>query len=292
MSTQPPAADSKPAEPSASTEGRTFRRRVGARWKWIAGTILGAALVGIGGGVAERVLGGAETATRQVLQGAQAPLTVRVMRPGTYTSGHVYAPYYIVPEDHVSDPMSLPVAEMRNPQTFFDHGWAMQHGAVAGSEQVVRLELRGRSEDPITIGAVRAEVVERRPPVEGWYVASPGCGAEPIRIAAVDLDAAVPEVEYWDEHGPRKDLALSVTRSDVELIELHASTRTSMVDWRVQVFYSGPRGEGVLTLHDADGQPFRVSTETASDGYRPTFGGKAPGVIRVREWDANGITAC
>jgi hypothetical protein len=131
--------------------------------------------------------------------------------------------------------------------------------------------------------------VDRGPPVEGWYVASPGCGAEPIRIAAVDLGAAVPEVEYWDERGPRKDLAFSVTQSDVELIELHASTTQSTVDWRVQVFYSGPRGEGVLTLHDTDGQPFRVSTETASDGYRPNFGGKAPAVVREHQWDANGI---
>jgi hypothetical protein len=44
-------------------------------------------------------------------------------------------------------------------------------------------------------------------------------------------------------------------------------------------------------LVDDSGKPFQVTTETASDGYRPpTPPGKR--FTREHDWDREGITAC
>ncbi len=294
MSSEPPAAAPPPAKddpPAAGQEKPSLGARAHARWKWIAGTIAGTFVVAVGGALANWTIGGAEHATKKVLQGTKAPLTVRVLRPGTYGSGHVYAPYYIVPTARVADPTALPKADLGHSETFFDYAWSLEHGAVPGDPQVVRLELRGRGDEPVTVSGIRALVVGRTAPVAGWYVADPACGPEPVRLATIDLDAGVPKVEYWDDSGPHKDLAVSVTRSDLELIELHASSKRSTVDWRAQVFYSGPEGEGTVTVDDG-GKPFRVSTESASAGYRPDFAGGKPKLVREHSWDKNGITAC
>jgi hypothetical protein len=61
-----------------------------------------------------------------------------------------------------------------------------------------------------------------------------------------------------------------------------------MVDWNLELFYSGPDGDGSVTVDDA-GKPFRVTTESASDGYEPV---SATQVKREHAWDANGIVAC
>jgi hypothetical protein len=279
---------------TASTPG--FWQRLSGRQKAAAGTIATAFLVAIGGALGTWFMRGAETATQQVLQFGNppdAPISVRVSEPGTYVSAHVFAPYYIVPEDEVASPEDLPQAEAANEATFFDDAWAQRRSAVAGSPQIVRLEIRAKGDEPITVNAIRANVLARQEPVEGWYVASPGCGVEPVRTAIIDLDQPAPTVQFIDESGSPAPLALSVTRTDIELVELQAASEQSTVDWVAEVFYSGPEGDGSITVSD-DGHPFRVSSEQASDGYRFGFVSKTgpPKPQREQSWDANGITAC
>jgi hypothetical protein len=283
---------------TAERTGRklTFWQRFTGRQKAAAAAIGTAFLGAIGVGLATWLIRGAETATEKLLEinnPPDAPLIVSVAEPGTYVSAHVYAPYYIVPRSEVASPAELPDAEAADEATFFDSSWAQQHGAVAGSPQIVRLEIRARGDEPVTVTAIRATVATRAEPIDGWYVASPACGVEPIRTAVIDLDQPTPKVLFIDDSGSPAPLALSVTRTDLELVELQASSERSTVDWVAEVFYSGPEGDGSITVSD-DGRPFRVSSESASDGYRFGFVDETspPTLQREPSWDTNGITAC
>ena len=82
-------------------------------------------------------------------------------------------------------------------------------------------------------------------------------------------------------------LALSVTRTDAELVQLMARTRKALVDWQAEVLYSGPDGDGSVIVND-DGAPFRVSTEIGSTAYKYEGQGKAR---REPFWD-RGIRVC
>lgn len=245
--------------------------------------IVGAAfLSGIGGYIATRATGSVEELV------ASAPLSVRVIPGGEYTPAHVYAPFYVYPSDGPR-PEDL-VADSIDWRTWGD--WSTRHGAVHGSPRIVRLELRGAGDEPVVIHDVRVRVLARRPPVEGWFAASGGCGAETIRMASVDLDASPPTVEYFDEDYMRvtRPVALSVHRGDVEVLELHAYTRTSDVDWVADISYSAAQKSGSVTVTDG-GQPFRVTSETASRGYSILFYEEGAELERRTLWD-DGIRMC
>ena len=265
------------------------------RGRKIAAAIGAAIVVAIGGIVATWITNAAESTTKHILNPAGAPIQVRVAGAGTFFSGHVYAPYYVVPRTRVASPAAIgqtDLAKMAKAEGFLDYAWMNAHGAVPGSPQIVRLEVRGKGDEPVIVNAIRAKVVSRQTPVDGWYIAAPGCGAEPVRVAAIDLDTPRPTVGYVDARGESTHLALSVTRTDAELIELQASTRHASFAWQAEVFYSGPKGDGSLTVDD-HGSPFRVTTETGSDGYRPDFAASdGPSLKREHRWDKRGILAC
>ena len=236
-----------------------------------------------------------ESATKRVLAGSDAPLEIRVASPGTFVSGHLWAPYYVIPKDRVPGPEAISKADLSNlrDKRWVDEPWVEEHGGLAGSPDVVRLELRAKSDEPVTVTAIQPEVVSEQEPTDGWYIADPvGCGIEPVRFVNIDLDVSPPTVGYFeDDASPeRQNLALSVTRTDAEQVELRASTRKATVEWRAKVFYSGPDGAGSVTIDD-EGQPFRVTTETSSDGYRGNPVGKQL-IAREHFWDENGITSC
>jgi hypothetical protein len=140
------------------------------------------------------------------------------------------------------------------------------------------------------VTAVSPEIVRRQAPVKGWYLAAPACGAEPVWAARINFDAPRPRVGYWTADGSSvKHLALAVTRTDPAQMELWASTRKAMLDWRATIFYSAANGDGSLTVDD-QGNPFQVSTETDSDGY--SLGDSNAThlvVVRRHDWDKRGI---
>lgn len=279
-----------PAASPASNEAPPGKKGLLAtRGRKIVAAVGAAFLAGIGGGIAAWVLSAAESVAGEAFGGP--PLQVRVAPAGTFASGHPYAPYYVLPRARIAGPSALPDRETRV-ENFFDHEWAEKRGGLPGSPQIVRLELRGKTEEPIVVNAIRVNVVRSTAPIRGWYVAQPGCGAEPVRLVDVDLDASPPSVRYVDEKfRERKRLAFSVTRTDVELIELHASTERATVEWRAEVLFSGPDGQESLEIDDG-GRPFRVTTETESEGYTPASDGRRASVRRAKSWDKQGITAC
>jgi hypothetical protein len=270
-----------PGGPDGGSTRAGFLRTRGAK---VAAGVTAGFLAAVGGYIGNRLLSVAERPF------ADAPLTVRVLPEGTFESGHVWAPYYVVPNDVMRGPSALSTSQREAAA----NGRRPSADAIAGSDQVVRLEIRGATDTPVLIHEIRANVVRRSPPVRGWFVASPGCGAAPVRIAAIDLDRGPSRAVYYDEEGREsKDLVLRVDKSDVEVVEIHASTSKSSVEWTIEVFYSTDEGTGSLSVTDGD-RSFRVTTERASKGYRPAeFDAEgAPGsFVREPSWD-DGISAC
>jgi hypothetical protein len=266
------------------------------RGRKIAAAIAGAFLASIGAGLGARALNSAENVTKKALEGPSAPLVVRVMPPGTFPAGGPIGQYYVVPRSELSGPTGLEPGEVSidDPP---DLAFAKRHSAVDGSPQFVRLQLRAKGDEPVTINSIKIHVEKRVAPVEGWYAVSGGCGGLETRIATVDLDSPNPEAHFLDELGaPNRRITLFVTRTDIEQIDLQASTRKSMVDWTAEVFYSGPDGDGSIAVDD-HGQPFRVTTETASDGYSLAFSTAPseegrPEFEREHRWDGTGISMC
>lgn len=271
-----------------------LRGLLATRGRKIAAVVGAAFLAGVGSGIAAWVV----SATKEAVRGGPGlPLQIRVARSGTFFSGADFAPYDVIPVSRVAGPAVLTRAQLIDQvgdEGVVDFGWAQEHGGVAGSPQVVRLEIRARTDEPVTITAIKAIVLRRRPPVDGWYVVSPSCGPEPVRAAEVDLDAPVPNVVYTSADGSTqgKELAFTVTRTDLELIEIHAVTRSERVAWRAEVFYSGPNGDGSIAVDDG-GRPFVVTTERRSAGFSPdSRAGRALKLRRRHDWDRVGIQAC
>jgi hypothetical protein len=235
---------------------------------------------------------GEDTANKVIVGLSGGPINVKVVPEGEFSSGHVFAPYYVIPRDWVANPREAGQARLERiaeQGAVLGDAWTEGHGGMPGSPQIIRLELSGKSDKRVTITGLRPQVLSSGPPVKGWYVASPGCGAQPVRIANLNLDAPAPVRGFFDEGGRERHLALSVTRDDREQLELHASTRRAAVTWKAQVFYSSADGSGSVTV--PEGAPFKVTSETASEGFRTDFAGSRPSVTREPAWD-KGITAC
>jgi len=252
-----------------------------------------AVLGGAGLAITNWVRDKSEDTTHKVLVGLSGgPIDVTVMPEGEFTSGHVFAPYYVIPRDQVAGP---PEAGKARVQRIADQGavlgdaWTVDHGGIPGSPQIIRLELSGKSDKKVMITGLQPQVLSSDPPVSGWYVANPGCGVQPVRIATLNLDAPAPVRGFFDEGGRERPLLLTVTKDDHEQLELHASTRRAAVTWKAKIFYRSPEGSGSVTIPEGD--PFKVTSETASEGFRPDFAGSRPSLAREPGWD-QGITAC
>jgi hypothetical protein len=112
----------------------------------------------------------------------QGPLLVHVVAPGTFFSGHTYAPYYVVPNSRVTQPSiaaKSALASGSHTNEALSYAWVRSHGGYAASPQIVRLELSSTA-GPILINQITPIVVSTRKLLKGWYVASPGCGAAPV----------------------------------------------------------------------------------------------------------------
>ena len=256
-----------------------------------------AVLIGVGVGLSGLLTSSAEKTTRQILGGsAGEPLVVDVAAPGSFFSGHAFAPYYVIPRSRVSSPRGIgkvALADSASTDEVLNYTWVVAHGGMAGSPQVVRLELWGANDDPIIVNAIVPIVVSRAPPLKGWYVANPACGGVDVRVAAFDLDKPQAPVGYVNVGGAQKQvLALSVTRTDPELIELWASTTMATIGWKAKIFYSVDGVDKDVVIDD-HGHPFMVTSETQSDGYQPVFGAAGASSFRRQPaWDKVGVQAC
>lgn len=220
-----------------------------------------------------------------------APVRVQVLAPGSFESAHAYAPYYVVSRTRMAGPSKLSRAATN---TFVTRPEAaLGKGALAGSPQVVRLQLRATSGEDVTVGAVRFHVVSAARPLKGWFSAQPACKFERVPLARVTLDSRRRAVRYLDADGrSRSGLGLRLDRSTPTVLELQVATKRRRMAWTATLIVSHDDAPPQKVPVDDAGQPFRVTSARASRGYEPRFGATGiSGFARERSWDG-GIKRC
>ena len=219
------------------------------------------------------------------------PVRVQVLAPGTFESAHAYAPYYVVPGRRVADPSKLSRAAanafVTRPEA------ALGKGALAGSPQVVRLELRATTNERVTLGSVRFHIVSTARPLQGWFTAQPACAFERVPVARTDLDARRPSARYVDLDGRTTPaLGLRLGRSTPTVLELQVATERRRAAWTATLSVSRQGAPPQKVTVDDGGEPFRVTSPRRSRGYAPRFGATGiSGFARRSAWDG-GIEAC
>lgn len=231
---------------------------------------------------------GAYAVSRLLFGGGDEPsepasVRVRVLAAGTFTAAHPYAPYYVVPTRKLSGPSKLSPAATAKFVT--QPEIALAKGATAGSPQIVRIELRGQDDRPVTVEALRVRVVSDARPLKGWFIASPGCRVErTVRVASVNLDVARKRT---------RKLGIEIARNQRRTVEIQASTRHHRMAWVGQLTVSGTGRSRATIAVDDNGQPFRMTSPTASRGYEPVYGATGiSGFDRRRGWDNGVDTGC
>lgn len=260
-------------------------------YRAIAAAIAIAFLGGIGAYLATRTTNSIENKL------AGPPLVVRVLMPGDFRTGGGLQPYSVTPStDSTSVKNALRelhfvnagVPDVISKQDSLNE-WSRARGGAWGSPQRLRIELRSRTKEPVTIQGFEVHVVRRKPALAGWYAATAECGPAQVRQARIYLDSNPPQVRFAaNGFSPEQSqLTLTVTDTDIELLDLSAITRTGDVEWTAEVRYSGPEGPGRMKI-DQDGRPFRVTSEVGSKGYS-NYGSR---LERRAEWDSGGIAIC
>jgi hypothetical protein len=220
------------------------------------------------------------------------PMTVRILEPGSFQSAHPYAPYYVVPDKRVASPAKLSKAATNRFVTRPEA--ALSKGGQAGSPQIVRLELRSTTGDPVTVEGVRFDVVSNARPLKGWFTAQPACSLQPVRLAKVTLDGRRRGVRYVDAKGASsRALSLPLKRSAPTVLELQVAARSHRVAWTAALSVSHAGAAPQTVKVDDGGQPFRVTSARSSRGYAAQFGATGiTGFVRDRSWDGGRIKGC
>ncbi len=220
------------------------------------------------------------------------PVTARVLAPGSFESAHRYAPYYVVPDKRVARPGKLSKASTNRFVTRPEA--ALSKGGQAGSPQIVRLELRSTTDDPVTVEGVSFDVVSDARPLVGWFTAQPACEFNPVRVARVTLDSRRRQVRYAGAKGASaRKLSLPLERTEPTVLELQATSRSHRVAWTASLKISRDGGRTQNLLVDDGGEPFRVTSARRSRGYAAKFGATGiTGFARERSWDRGRISGC
>ena len=144
--------------------------------------------------------------------------------------------------------------------------WAHQMGAVDATETLLRMTIQGRDDRPVTLHRVDVMVVERNPPPTGSNLSYFGLGsAVSPDMLAVDLDQDPPAVTYIDEsRNEQESFTFSVSRTDVQVLNILAGTGTCDCTWVVKLKYTYVGEPGELTIDDG-GKPFRTAAPTNAD---------------------------
>ncbi len=193
--------------------------------------------------------------------GSDAAIVATVRHPGEYQSLSFYSPMYLFPS---VAPKDVPRDVRVGGEGPLFYAWARQNGAVPGQEQPFRLTLRGRDAEPVIIDAIRPRIVERGPPLAGWFTHNRGCDAVLVREAHIDLDRDPPTVvfsksfEEGDAGREQLALTLQVSASDPEVIDVLAITKRFDVRWELEVLYSAAGDTGILVVRDGN-KPFEAT---------------------------------
>ena len=146
-------------------------------------------------------------------------------------------------------------------------GWAKSMGGIDAYSTVLRLVIRGRSEEPVILHGLEVEKVAE-PPLTGTLVSYFGQGAgQVVRFFDIDLDQEPAKVDFIDRgNEPAVLFPYRVTSSELEVFDIHASTLKSHVKWRLRLRYSAAGKDASMTIDD-DGRPFETTSGDAAQRY-------------------------
>lgn len=265
--TAPSTSGPVPPPPPPSPSSRSSKD-AGATHGWAKRIVASLAALGVLGSIGAYYVPGVLSRGAEEILGV-APLQVTVDHPGDYTTESFYTPIFLFPNGGTA-PEDVPAEVLgrdAGPGVFAR--WARSNGAVPAQDQSMRLTLRGRTADPVIVHGLRAQVVGRADATAGWFTHDRGCGGVELREADADLDASPPAMRFRgldgdDRATERLALALQVSDTDIEVIDVVAHTHTGTVQWHLEVLYESAGSEGVIVVDDG-GAPFTV-TATA-DGH-------------------------
>ncbi|MBA3233027.1 MAG: adenylate/guanylate cyclase domain-containing protein [Propionibacteriales bacterium] len=185
-------------------------------------------------------------------------------------------PQYMIP-DSAAQPPDLPRLLEQTPAIASLGSarytqWHESHGGVSEGRQTVRLVLTGHSDAPVIITQIQPFIVERKPPLRGWWFLPEQGGGVSVRFVQANLDCPqhaatllVPDPKTFEITQRTTSIDLQVSSSDVEELEVTVFSARSYVRWGLEVTYVS-QGE-VNTLRVTD------------PGLRVT--GQAPGSLRT-----------
>jgi hypothetical protein len=245
----------------------TSDTRTARRWPLKAAGAFGAALLAwLVPFAGPKLFSGADRAVR----GPRAPLSVAVAKdPARFTS-RAFASYgaptflYHGPVAKLGAPPDA--GELSERHEYDRWAWAHAHGAIDATSSLVRLKISGTTTAPVILDDLRVEVTQRRRPPDAWWIGYLGLGAaQGVRYFDVDLDKRSPAVKYV---GRRDPLPLRVSETDVEVVDILASTLRCDCKWNIKVDWVAGTQQGTLTIDD-HGRPFETSAFRERAGGDP-----------------------
>lgn len=260
---QPDAAatDQRNAEPADAAPKRPQKQRSRLRRVLLTplGMLGGAILVAIGGAVGAAIW---SLARQQIA-------TTPAVRPNVQTDpalwnapqGNFGSYTYVVPRRP---------GEIGKPPTRYSWNWQPWVHELGGVNTTTNIQLtvQGGKASQVLIQGLRAKIVRRRPALAGTAITSPAGGGTPnARIVGIDLDQG--RVDYYDpetEQSSAKPFALTVGKGEVAVIYVDASTRSSDVDWRLELALVADGNTEIRTIDDR-GKPFRTTSDRDAAHY-------------------------
>jgi len=192
------------------------------------------------------------------------PLKVQVIsQPQFVPEGLVHSGIYLFAGPAPS-PAEVP-ADLRSLEHMAEYEkWAQSNGGVPAQTLALRMTVRATGSVPVVLHGLRIDVIRRSAPLSGWFrFPDAGCGAQPVRLLDLDLDKSPvrPMLIELDAAGqempPRPFKTLRVTRTDIEVFEIHAGTVRSDVQFKMTLLYEDEEGPGELPVEG--GRTYRVT---------------------------------
>jgi len=210
----------------------------------------------------------------------------------------IWTPQYSMPDGGTSPPDLAP--DLRTKPAITSLGsqryveWHEQHGGISQGRQTVRLVLTGQTSEPVIITQIHPVIIERKPPLTGWWFLPEQGGGVRVRFVEVNLDCPehpavliVPDPKTGQITRRTTSIDLRVSRSDVEELEVTVFTSRSYVRWGLEITYVA---DGEVQTLEVTHPRLRVNGEAVGTLRTYTYlpvgtSGERTGLVRTPRYD-------
>lgn len=147
--------------------------------------------------------------------------------------------------------------------------WARDRGGVDAHRTILRVSIEGRDEErTVQLNQFRLLIHARRRPLAGTHAACPVGGAQPaIRKFAIDLDKRAACFTNKDGACQRRVRPFTLSKGEVELFDITATTERCDCDWTVEMDYTVGDDERTQRITDQGGRPFRTTATSRAETF-------------------------